>query len=119
MSTIVNTSKVNGTNTATATAKVSVNSENPQTTLSITKTANVQTVFVGDNLIYTITVKNTGSAVATNVTFTDNLPPEVQFVSATTTQGTITNTGNNVLGNLDDIPGGATVTITIVTLVIS
>jgi uncharacterized repeat protein (TIGR01451 family) len=45
------------------------------------------TVGVGENLTYTADVLNQGPQDATGVTFTDTLPNNVNFVSATATQG--------------------------------
>ena len=47
-------------------------------------------VGVGENLTYTADVLNQGPQDATGVTFTDTLPSSVNFVSATSTQGTCT-----------------------------
>jgi uncharacterized repeat protein (TIGR01451 family) len=70
-----------GNNTATATTTV-----NPSADLSVTQIDSPDPVHVGQNLTYTITVGNTGSA-ATGVTLTDNLPRQAGFGSASTSQG--------------------------------
>ena len=54
----------------------------------ITSGASPEPVGVGTNLTYTADVMNEGPQDATGVTFTDTLPGNVTFVSATATQGT-------------------------------
>lgn len=51
--------------------------------LSITKTADKQTVKVGETITYTITVKNTGKAAAEQVKVTDVLPSTLTLVGST------------------------------------
>ncbi len=53
-------------------------------TLSIFKTDNPDPVQRGERLTYTIRVKNTGNADATNVTITDTLPTDTAFAWADT-----------------------------------
>lgn len=64
----------------------------PPTTLSVTKTdAPAPTVEVGEDIAYTIEVRNTGTNVASNVVLTDDLPAGVVFQGAsppTVTGGT-------------------------------
>jgi uncharacterized repeat protein (TIGR01451 family) len=56
--------------------------------LSVSKVDSVDPIFVGDNTIYTMTVKNSNTEVsATGVTLQDTLPSGMTFVSATTSQG--------------------------------
>ncbi len=54
-----------------------------QTDLSITKVGPTDPVVRGSQFDYTITVLNSGPAVATNVIVTDTIPSDVSFVSAT------------------------------------
>ena len=54
----------------------------------ITSGASPEPVGVGTNLTYTADVMNQGPQDATGVTFTDTLPGNVTFVSATASQGT-------------------------------
>ncbi len=72
----------------------------PQIDLEVLKTSNVTTVAAGNEVTYTLTVRNNGGGAATNVLVTDNLPdlsPDaLTIVSATATGGGIvTQTGLN------------------------
>src|SRR5687767_13933496 len=82
--------------------------------VSITKSASPNPVTVGQNLVYTINVNNSGPGVATNVVMTDVLPASVTIVSVTTTAGTCTNT-NPITCNLGSlgITVGPTIIITV------
>ena len=59
----------------------------PAADLEVTKSGSPDPVLVGDTLTYTVTVKNKGPSSATDVKLTDTLPNNVDFVSATSTQG--------------------------------
>src|SRR2546422_1238857 len=61
-------------------------------------------VGVGTNLTYFADVLNEGPQDATGVTFTDTLPNDVNFVSASTTRGTCTQTRGVVTCNLGSLP---------------
>ncbi|KLU01501.1 protein containing DUF11 [Rhodopirellula islandica] len=63
------------------------NADVPIATLSVTKTDNLTTVTAGNQLTYEITVTNTSSDNAINVTALDTLPAGVSFVSASFTDG--------------------------------
>lgn len=54
--------------------------ECPTNTLSITKTANVPSAEVGDTVVYSVTVTNTGLSPVTNPTVTDILPLGFSYV---------------------------------------
>ncbi|MGL4848570.1 MAG: hypothetical protein ACRC28_06525 [Clostridium sp.] len=49
--------------------------------LSTTKSANNQNVKVGDEVIYTIALKNTGSDILSNMVFYDTMPSGITFMS--------------------------------------
>lgn len=70
--------------------------------LSVTKTVNFTSPYVGSTVIFTITANNAGPSAATNVKVTDKLPGGYTFVSATAPAGTSYNSGTGVwaIGNL-------------------
>jgi aldose sugar dehydrogenase len=80
--------------------------------LSLTKTGSPNPSTVGTTLSYRLTITNNGPATATNVSVTDNLPASVTFVSASTTQGSCSQTtiGSCSLGSLAN---GASAVVTI------
>ena len=86
------------------------------TDLSITKADSPDPVTQGNNLTYTITVRNTGAGDASNVVVTDNLPSssDIDFVSATTSAGTCDRTGNTVTCQLGQVDAGTNAVVTIV-----
>src|SRR6185369_16235491 len=51
------------------------------TDLVVTQTAMPNPVKLGSDLLYTIEITNKGPLTATNVSFTDTLPPNVTFVT--------------------------------------
>ena len=85
-----------------------------QADVSITKTDSADPVTVGTQFDYSIAVSNAGPETANEVTVEDTLPNEVEFVSATASQGLCTDQGakkvNCELGNIAS-GGSATVTI--------
>ncbi|HKG13067.1 MAG TPA: DUF11 domain-containing protein, partial [Pyrinomonadaceae bacterium] len=117
-------------NTATATlAETDLNPSNnsasvnglqavKQTDISVTMTDAPDPVIAGQQVTYTMVVKNGGSAIAaTGVVLTDQLPPSTTFVSATTTQGTLVTppAGSNgiVTANVGSLNVNSTATITV------
>jgi uncharacterized repeat protein (TIGR01451 family) len=91
----------------------------PAADLMVTKTDSPDPITVRADLTYTMTVQNLGPAAATDATLIDQLPADVVFVSATTSQGSCTRTGRGsrdgeltcALGTLN---AAASVTITVV-----
>jgi uncharacterized repeat protein (TIGR01451 family) len=86
--------------------------------LTVTMSASANPIFAGQNTTYTILVKNVSTQFpATGVTLTDVLPASLNFVSATTSQGSLVTppVGSNgtVTANLGSIAPGATATVTI------
>ncbi|HEV7894028.1 MAG TPA: hypothetical protein VGP08_25660, partial [Pyrinomonadaceae bacterium] len=86
--------------------------------LAVSKSASANPVFAGENVTFTVTVKNINTPIsATGVALTDALPASMTFVSATTSQGSLVtppvgSTGT-VTANLGTIAAGATATVTI------
>lgn len=78
--------------------------------LAVTMKAIPATAVGGNNLLYTIPVRNSGVHVAPGVTLTDTLPPGTTFVSAIPTQGTCAQSGGSVDCILGDIGRGGLVT---------
>jgi uncharacterized repeat protein (TIGR01451 family) len=74
----------------------------PSADLSVSQVANPSPVVEGNQLTYTITVKNNGPDNATGVTLTDMLPTGASYVSSTTSQGTLTPPGTVTTKSLDE-----------------
>ncbi|MBS4189893.1 DUF11 domain-containing protein [Bacillus sp. FJAT-49705] len=81
--------------------------------LSLEKSDSQDPVKLGDNLTYTINVRNLGPSAANNVMLIDTLPNEVDFLSSTSSQGSCTEVNGVVTCNLGTIMNGATATVTI------
>ncbi|MEQ1849776.1 MAG: hypothetical protein ABL890_04260 [Candidatus Peribacteraceae bacterium] len=78
-SVIANTAAVGN---ITATDTTTVVTAEQKADLVIRKTSNAQSVVRGQNVLYTIQVTNLGPANATNVIVTDNIPDNLNYVSA-------------------------------------
>jgi uncharacterized repeat protein (TIGR01451 family) len=100
-----------GNNTITVTGTVVNN--NPNADLAVTASG-PSTANEGDTVTYTLTVTNSGPSTATGVTLTDTLASILSFKSATTSQGTFTQSGGVVTFSLGTIANGGTVTATVV-----
>ncbi|WP_162897556.1 DUF11 domain-containing protein, partial [Raoultella ornithinolytica] len=75
-------------------------------------------VLSGSDITYVLTVTNNGTAAATNVTVTDNLPAEVSFKSCNATGGgTCGGAGNNRTVTFPSLAGGSSATIVLVATV--
>jgi uncharacterized repeat protein (TIGR01451 family) len=87
----------------------------PAADLSVTKTDSPDPLKAGQNLTYTITVRNNGPNAATGVTLTDQLPRNAGYGSSSTTQGScsLKPSKTEVGCSLGTIASGATVTVTI------
>jgi len=104
---------LNSTNNS-ATANTTVN---PPLTpvvadLSITKADSVDPVIAGDMLSYTITVKNNGPDMVSNVIVTDTLAPGVTFVQATSGQGACNGTAT-ITCQIGSLNSGANTNVTV------
>ena len=87
---------------------------NASADLSVTKVAAPAQLFVGEDLTYTILVTNNGPNIATGVIVTDMLPAGAAFVTAGTTQGTVSEAVGVVTATLGELGSGATATVTII-----
>ncbi|MBZ9691643.1 Ig-like domain-containing protein [Clostridium sp. M14] len=120
---IINTAYAKGDNTNNASGQVSIIFKGvAEAQLKVVKTADVDSVYVGDNFIYTIEVTNTSDKIAKEVVINDSAPNHIQFIpsGATTTQGKIDSSSNskNIIVNVGDIPPSGKVTIKIPVLVV-
>jgi uncharacterized repeat protein (TIGR01451 family) len=89
-----------------------------QTDLSVSKGSAPTPIFVGQNTTYTMVVKNLSTVTgATGVVLTDSLPASMNFVSATTSQGSLitppVGSSGIVTANIGSLATGATATVTI------
>ena len=89
----------------------------PSADLSIVKTVSSATAVPGDTVTYTLSVHNAGPNDANSVTVTDNLPPQLTFVSCTenTGNGTCTFSGGTATVTYTTLTNGASSTVTITT----
>jgi uncharacterized repeat protein (TIGR01451 family) len=86
----------------------------PQPRLTITKTASPAEVLPGGLVTIVIEVCNEGDAIAKDVVVSDALPPELEVVSASASQGRAVIEGNGVRGEFGDLLPGVCATLTIV-----
>jgi uncharacterized repeat protein (TIGR01451 family) len=87
------------------------------TDLALTKTDSADPVVQGSNLTYTLKVDNLGvggTSDATDVTVTDTLPSQVDYVSSSSPDGTCQRSGPTVTCDFGTVNAGASVTATIV-----
>jgi uncharacterized repeat protein (TIGR01451 family) len=81
--------------------------------LAVTKTDSPDPVDVGAILTYGINVTNQGPQGATNVTVTDRLPKEVDFVSAAASSGNCERKGKRVTCNVGNLSASSSATVAI------
>ena len=97
-------------------------SQNVEADLSVSK-AGKYTVgkvgLVGDSIVWTITVSNTGTAPANGVQITDNVPSELRVDNALSDNGTIAVRGQVVTFTAESIGVGETVHFQVVTTILS
>ena len=67
----------------------------------------------GSNVTYNLTVTNNGPTNATNVVLTDTLGANLNYVSATKSQGTFSQSGSKVTFSIGSVAVGQTVTATV------
>ncbi|GAA0076208.1 Ig domain-containing protein [Clostridium sp. CTA-5] len=117
-SNIVNIAHAKGDNTNNAGGQVSIIFKGvAEAQLKVVKTADVDSVYVGDTFTYTIEVTNTSDKVAKSVVINDSAPNHIDFIvnGVTTTQGKVdpSSTSKNIVVNVGDIPPSGKVTIKI------
>ena len=100
-------------NTTNNTATVTGTIVGPPADLSVANTGPA-TATEGGNITYTVTVTNGGPNPGTGVVLTDTLGANLKFVSATTSQGIISQSSGVVTVNIGTInfPGSVTLTVT-------
>jgi uncharacterized repeat protein (TIGR01451 family) len=81
--------------------------------VGLTVTASTQTLLAGDLLTYTAVVTNHGPFVASGIQLLDPLPTDMNFESATTTQGSVSLVNGVVTANLGGLVVGATARVEI------
>ncbi|SIT89290.1 conserved repeat domain-containing protein [Microbacterium sp. RU33B] len=85
--------------------------------LSIGKTLSPDPGVAGGQVTSVLSIANAGPNTATDVVVTDQLPPGVAFVSATTPQGSCAAAGSVVTCRLGSVPNGSTVDVEVVVAV--
>lgn len=80
----------------------------------ITKQVQPPFALPGDTVTYTIVVRNPGPGTATNILVVDDLPRELEIVSARASRGRVQFGGQNVRLTLDSLGPGESVTVTLV-----
>src|SRR6185503_4136220 len=71
-------------------------------------------ITIGDDVTYTLDVTNSGPGAATGIVLTDILPPQVSFVSVTTTVGSCANNAGRVECNIARLEAGTAARIQVV-----
>jgi uncharacterized repeat protein (TIGR01451 family) len=86
----------------------------PNVSLTVIKSDFPDPVKLGENLTYTILVRNEGEETASEVILTDTLPEEVDFIAASTNQGTCSESNGVVTCNLGIMDNNDTATVTVI-----
>ena len=86
------------------------------TDLAVSVVGPFNPVAIGDTITYQVTISNNGPSAASNVTFTNLLPTNTTFVSASSdvTGATFTESGGTVTGTIGDLAAGALANLTFV-----
>jgi uncharacterized repeat protein (TIGR01451 family) len=86
----------------------------PVVDLSVTKADDVDPIFVNGSVTYTLIVVNAGPSTATGVTLVDTLPAGLSFGGGSTTQGSVSSSGNLITANVGTLASGASATVTLI-----
>ncbi len=86
----------------------------PAANLVVTGNSTPVTAEAGSFLTNTFLVLNAGPDTAPGVMLTNTLPVGVALISATLSQGTVTNSGGQLLGDLGSLPAGNSAILTVV-----
>jgi uncharacterized repeat protein (TIGR01451 family) len=97
----------------TATVTTTVNPALPAD-LAISKVDLPDQVRVDRELTYRLYISNNGPGDAVGVVVTDELPQGVEFVSASSSLGTVTQSGGTLTANIDTLAAGQSMQVTIV-----
>jgi uncharacterized repeat protein (TIGR01451 family) len=92
-------------------------SPRPVADLAVSAVAPPAMVATGANITYSYTITNTGLDTAQTVTLTDNLPPEVSFVSCSSTGGVCGGSANSRNVTFTSLAPGAVATATFLAVV--
>jgi uncharacterized repeat protein (TIGR01451 family) len=82
--------------------------------LSVVKTASAAEVEIGAEIAYSIVVANHGGSDATGVTVIDALPPNLELLAATSTQGSCTEQSAGLICALGDLASSGQATVEVV-----
>ena len=87
----------------------------PSVDVVLNVTAAPDPAVTGSNLTYTANIRNSGVVGVSGLSFTNVLPARATFVSATSSQGTVTHVGGQVIANVGalTVAGNATVSIVV------
>ncbi len=103
------------TGTGTGTPTLDPNATEP----IVVKTPSVTDAQVGDAVTWTITVRNGGTGIQSNVTLQDTLPDTLSMVSTTSTSGAAVVAGQTVTVTIGTLNPGDTATVTMATSISS
>ncbi|WP_322511827.1 DUF11 domain-containing protein [Chloroflexus sp.] len=87
--------------------------------LVLSKSVSPSVAQIGDQVVYTLTIGNTGSAPATDITLTDNLPPSLRLIGVTTTIGNAGTNGNQVTVTAPSLAPGETIVVQVTAQVVA
>ena len=81
-------------------------------TLKIAKSADRDLIVAGEDIEYTLVVRNDKDEDATGVTVEDELPAGLTYIPGSATGADVTDNGDNLVFTIGDLPAGDDVTIT-------